>query len=219
MLGEDHHRVHPAAALDKLPPPVADDADIFAFPFDRAVGHSSISLSGNFVGVCVRSWENARPAPAPISSTAATIPSPGRPAFTWVEQRRHRLAPGLGRGHRGDRLVADDLGAMLGHRQIDEDAGAADRPPLAAGLEQHDRAPPHPPGLGRAGRQQQPQRHPFEDEQHRQEFEQRKAEQQRQQLAHGSARRPSPSAGSTNARSCCGQAAKKASTRNNTSTA
>ena len=62
------------------------------------------------------------------------------------------------------------------------------------------------------GRQQQPQRHPLEDEQHDQEFEQREEQQQRQQLAHASARPTSPRAGRTSRSSCCGQAAKKAST-------
>ena len=77
---------------------------------------------------------------APIFSTASAMPSPGRPGLHLVDQRRHRLAPDLGLDLVGDRLVGDDLGAVLGEREIDEDAGAAARLQLAAGPEQLDRA-------------------------------------------------------------------------------
>ena len=82
-----------------------------------------------------------------------------------------------------DRLVGDDLGAPLGHRQIDEDPGAPDRAPLGRGLEDGDRPAPNPAVLGRARRQRQPQRHPFQDQQRGGELEHREHHQQGQQLA------------------------------------
>ena len=96
---------------------------------------------------------------APIFSTASAMPSPGRPAFTSLDQHRHRLAPHFGLDLGVDRLVGDDLGAMLEQRQIEEDAGAALGPPLGRRPEQLDRPAADPAGLGAAGRQRHAQRH------------------------------------------------------------
>src|SRR4030095_15246867 len=82
ILRKDDDGVDTAAALDIFPRPVADDADIFALPLDLT-GHSSISLSGiSLVSVLLLGKCSA--STSPIRSTAATIPSPGRPAFTSV---------------------------------------------------------------------------------------------------------------------------------------
>src|SRR5689334_2661026 len=84
MLGEDHDRMDAAAALDEFPCPDADDAKIFAFPLDDLLfAHSSISLSGiSLVSSPLLGKCSART--SPMIPTAATMPSPGRPAFTSV---------------------------------------------------------------------------------------------------------------------------------------
>ena len=58
--------------------------------------HSSISLSGiSLVSVAERGKCSA--STAPTRSIAAKMPSPGRPSLHLGQQRRHRLAPGVGR--------------------------------------------------------------------------------------------------------------------------
>ena len=119
--------------------PRRSDADELALPHHfgwRQVVelHSSISLSGiSFVSPAERGKCSA--------STHANAldrgddPVAGPASRTSTEQCRHRFAPGVLVGDLEDRLVGDDLGAALGHREIDEDAGAAGGPPLGRRLE------------------------------------------------------------------------------------
>src|SRR3546814_1725723 len=67
-----------------------------------------------------------------------------------LDQRRHRIAPYVGRHLGGDRLVGDDVGAMFFEAQIEENAGAAGRLALGSDLEQVDRAGAHALRLDRS---------------------------------------------------------------------
>src|SRR3546814_15848602 len=72
---------------------------------------------------------------------------------------------------RGDRLVGDDVGAVLAQADIEEDAGAPDSLRLGADLEQVDRAGAHPLRLDRPRRQREPQRSPQQDQPYADPFE------------------------------------------------
>ena len=125
--------------------------------------HSSISRSGSSLGLSSVGGRIGA-STAPILSTASAMPWPGRPGLHLVDQHRHRLAPDFGRDLIGDRLVGDDLGAALGEREIEEDAGAAARLQLAAGAEQFDRAAVDAAALGPARGQRHAQRLLGEDQ-------------------------------------------------------
>ena len=107
--------------------------------------HSSISLSGISL---VSSAERGKCSASTRADALDRGDDPvAGPALAHLdEQRRHRFAPGVLVGDLEDRLVGDDLGAALGHRQIDEDPGAPDGAPLGRRLE-HGR----PRGGGRGG--------------------------------------------------------------------
>src|SRR6478672_312178 len=110
-------------------------------------------------------------------------PVGGSPFFHLDEQRRHGFAPGVPVGHLQDRFVGDDLGAMLGHREIDEDAGTAGGTTLRSRLENGNRAAADTPVLCSGRRQREPERHPFEDQQGHGELQRSEEHQQGQQLA------------------------------------
>src|ERR671913_180323 len=86
MLRDDDHGMSAAGAGDELPCAALERRDVFALPdsLQRGVAivvHSSMSLSGiSFVSVDDRGKCSA--STSPTIFTAATMPSPGRPAFT-----------------------------------------------------------------------------------------------------------------------------------------
>src|SRR3546814_15395176 len=65
----------------------------------------------------------------------------------------YRIAPHFGLDAAVDRLVGDDLGAVLEQREVDEDARAPDRAALGPDLEQQEGAAADAARLGRTDRQ------------------------------------------------------------------
>ena len=126
-------------ARDIFPAAPRLGGDVAALP-DRDFGSPSGSLTARSAGREARSGLSCvggriGASTAPIFSTASAMPRPaGRPSPRRPARPspRPRPRPDLV----GDRLVGDDLGAVLGELEIEEHAGAAAGLQLAAAAEQ-----------------------------------------------------------------------------------
>src|SRR5579884_2575034 len=115
----------------------------------------------------------------------------GGASFTNIrDQCRHRFAPGMLVRKLQYRFISDNLGAPLGHRQIDEDSRSTSRAPFGRRLENGDGSAPDAPVLGRGRRKHETQRHPLEDQERHRELQRCKNHQQGEELAHGRVRLP-----------------------------
>ena len=215
---------HRLAAAGIFPPPLAHGADIFALPHDFGRSRPRRSqldqLVGDFVGVGGGAREMLGQHRADLRRSRRPCRRRAGPAFTSTSSAAIASPQVSGVVTAVIASSATISARCSRHRQIDEDAGAADRPALGGGLEHDDGAPPHPPRLGRARGQREPQRHPSQDQQHGDELRPSRAASGTVSSSPsvGSGRQP-PVSSSCHHSSQSGRHAAQASTRSSTATA